>query len=176
MAKCGNHGIVIPRDPELLRRLYWDENRSMVEVAAMFGVTHRSLGRVLTEMGIPRRKRRAKGQSRWFKCIECGEPTLKIRHATNGSLYGRRCKECRRQHYNKLAREYIKTPTVATKREKYMRRWYLTGSSNPKGEAQWLTKGRHLLRNARRHLRSPPSRAAFELRNAVCELERSLRT
>ncbi len=175
MAKAGNHGIIIPRDAALLRRLYWEENRSLVEVAAMFDVTHKSLSRVFDELGIPKRKRRTKGQSRWFKCIECGEPTRKIRHATNGSLYGTRCRLCRRLHYNSLAREYVKKPRVKAQRDQYMRRWYLIGSDNPQGEAQWLTKGKALLRNARRHLRSPPSREAYELRRAVCELERSLR-
>jgi len=171
MAKAGNHGIIIPRDAGLLRRLYWTENRSLSEIGAMYGVNHKSVERAFRQLGIPRRK---PGHSRHHVCLECGAPAMKIKHAGNGSRYGRRCQECRRRHYNKLAREYVRKPAVAAKRTIYMRQWYLIGSINPQGEAQWLTKGRHLLRNARRHLRSPPSREAYELRNAVCELVRSL--
>jgi hypothetical protein len=175
MAQAGNHGRIIPRDKELLTRLYWTENRSLVEVAALFDVTHKSLSRVFIILGIPRRKRRAKGQSRWFKCIECEAPTRKIRHAGNGSLYGTRCRECRRLHYNRLAREYAKNPEVRAKQKALLRRWYLNGALNPNGELQWLNKGKALLRNARRLCLNPQSPAACDSRKRVFELERTLR-
>lgn len=172
MAKAGNHGIVIPRDADLLRRLYWTENHSLPEIGAMFDVTHKSVERVFRELGIPRR---GKGRSRKLLCA-CGQPALKIKHAGNGSFYGTRCRKCRRLHYNRLSREYVKKPEVRAKRDEYMRHWYLIGSSNPKGEAQWLTKGKHLLRNARRLLSNPQSPAASASRSMVSALARSSRT
>src|SRR6185312_5939738 len=93
MAKTGNHGQIIPRDAALLHRLYWEEKRSLPELGRMFGVTHKSVERVMDELGIPRRKRRSKEAYPDRGCIECGKPVFKVRHAKNGADYGRRCKE-----------------------------------------------------------------------------------
>lgn len=95
MALCGNHGIIVPRDRALLFDLYWTQNKTLPEIGAMFDVTHKSIERVMRDLGIPRRK---VGQSRHIDCIECGKPIVKIHHATNGSYYGKRCREHQRAH------------------------------------------------------------------------------
>lgn len=171
MARTGNHGQVIPRDADLLRRLYWVENHTLPEIGAMFGVTHKSVERVFRDLGISRRK---VGQSRRIICA-CGSPAHKAKHATNGSFYGTRCQSCRRKHYAELAREYSTKAEVKAKKRAYLRHWYLNGALNPNGELQWLNKGKILLRNARRLLVNPQSPAACESRNAALNLERTLR-
>ena len=49
---------VIPRDRELLHRLYVEEERGTPELAQRFGVAPLSVNRVLRELGIPIRKHR----------------------------------------------------------------------------------------------------------------------
>lgn len=174
--KPGNHGRIIPLNKKLLHRLYWTENRSLVEVAAIFDVNHRSLGRVFHLLGIRVRPRRTKGQSRWTRCIECGKPVAKIKHSNNGSLYGKRCKEHRRAHYARLAREEGLRPEGKERVKKQNRRSYYNGPLQPNGESQWLSRSKVLLRNTRRLLLKPNSPAACESRNAVSKLVRTLRT
>lgn len=172
----GNHGRVIPRDRELLWRLYWTENRSLVEVAAMFDVTHKSLSRVFDILDIPRRKRRTKGQSRWTKCIKCGEPVVKIIHSNNGSPYGKRCRKHQRQHFNRLAREERKDPAIAQRKRDECKRWYYEGPKNLNGESQWISMSRTLLRGAKRLIANPTSPEASRSLKAASELEKILRT
>lgn len=149
MAKVGNHGQIIPRDRALLHRLYWEEERSLIEIGELFGVTHKSVRSCMKRLGIPTRPRRTKGQGR-KRCQDCGRPAHKIRHATNGSLYGRHCAECRKQHRDGLRREYYKRPQVAANRRRSFVKWYVNGPATPTSEEQWITKGRHLLRSAKR--------------------------
>lgn len=172
----GNHGRVIPRDAALLRKLYWTENRSLVEVAALFDVTHKSLSRVFIQLGIPRRLRHAKGQSRWSRCVECGEPVVKIRHAKNGSLYGKRCRDHQRLHKNRVTAVKGKQPAVKARRKELFERWYVEGPISPQGEDQWISKSKALLRSAKRLLANPSSPRASRFRNAASAPEPTSRT
>lgn len=89
---------LLPRDPEkraaridVLRRLYVDERFTLPEIGRLFGVTHKSVERALRAHGIPRR---TPGRVRQAACCEreCQLPVYSIRHATNGYLYGKRCR------------------------------------------------------------------------------------
>lgn len=152
MAKCGNHGCIIPRDKELLRSLYWDEQKSLPDIGRIFGVTHKSIERVFRELGIRRRRRHTKGQSRFRKCVKCGDPVHKIKHRGNGSKYGKLCKKHFNEHRAHLAREYAKIPKVKKRLKRALQRWYYIGSMNPEGDLQWLNKNKIMLRNVRRLL------------------------
>lgn len=152
MARAGNHGIIIPRDKELLRSLYWDQQHSLPVLGRLFGVTHKSVERVFRELGIPRRKRHTKGQSRFRKCIKCGEPVHKIKHAGNGSKYGRLCREHWLEHRANLQKEYSKIPRVKERQKRDQKRWYYTGAIKPEDDLQWLNKNKIMLRNVRRLL------------------------
>jgi hypothetical protein len=149
MALCGNHGIIIPRDAALLRALYWDKNHSLPEIGAMFGVSHKSIERVMRELGIPRRK---VGNSRNVKCIECGAPIVKIKHAKNGSFYGRRCRTHQRTHKAKIMRERGQRPEVKQLVARQNQLNYYVGPRHIKGEKQWISQSRVLLRHAKRML------------------------
>lgn len=162
MAKAGNHGIIIPRDPELLRCMYWDEQMSLPEMARAFGVTHKSVERAMRELGI---ERRHKSHKRSFGCRVCNAPTHKIKHFGNGSWYGTLCKRHWNEHRAAIARKEARQPKVRAQRKANMQRWYHIGAINPKGEEQWLTKSKALLRTARRlaktgRLVASPSRSA----------------
>lgn len=174
MAKTGNHGQIIPRDADLLRGLYWEQNHSLPEIGAMFGVTHKSVLAVFRELDIPRR---GKGVARTLLC-KCGQPSLKVKHAGNKCMYGTKCLKCRRAHYAKLAREYAKQPTVKRKNQFYLKRWYYTGATNPKGELQWLNQNKIMLRNVRRLLLKPKasSREALRFLNVASKPDRTSRT
>lgn len=89
---------LIPRDPlkwaarvEELRHLYEVERLGVVAIGARFGVTFTSVRRALKKAGIPRRRA---GMERRATCCEegCDLPVFSVRHATNGYLYGRRCR------------------------------------------------------------------------------------
>lgn len=177
MAKVGNHGIVIPRDKELLTSLYWEQQHSLPQIARLFDVTHKSVERVFRDLGIPRRKRRVKGQSR-FRVCKCGEPVHKVKHTNNGSKYGTKCLKCRRAHYAKLAREYAKQPKVKRKTKEHLKRWYYTGAKNPEGELQWLNQNKIMLRNVRRLLLKPKasSREALRFLSEASRPDRTSRT
>lgn len=175
MARAGNHGQVIPRDRRLLWSLYWEGQHSLPSIARMYGVTHKSVERVFRQLEIPRRKRHTAGQSRFQKCVECGKPVHKIKHASNGAVYGKRCLEHHRKHYAALAKEYIATrDDVKQKRRQYMKRWYEQGPSKPKGEDQWIRKSKHLLRSVKRLLQTPTHEASASP-SVASEPERTLR-
>ncbi len=152
MAKTGNHGIIIPRDVEMLRALYWGRRLSLTEIAAIFDVGHKTVSRVFQELGIPTRPRRTKGQSRNIQCIECGHPVVKILHRNNGSLYGRRCAEHLRAYKARWARNASTTPARKAQIKKSNARAYYHGLLNPTGELQWLSQSKVMLRNVRRML------------------------
>lgn len=147
MARTGNHGQIIPRDRALLHRMYWHEEMTLVQIAEQFGVAFSSVRRVFDQLDIPRK---SGGQVKTY--CECGQPVQKIKHATNGSSYGRECKDCRRLRRNAVARAYNKRTVVAIRRAENMRQWYVEGAKNPTREDQWIRKGVHLLRSARRAL------------------------
>lgn len=172
MAKVGNHGRIIPRDRDLLHRLYWVEQHSLPSLGRMFGVGHKAMENVFRELDIPRRKRRTKGQSRWMRCALCDRPVHKIKHAGNGSSYGKLCKRHWDEHRATLARQEREKPSVKAKIKKRYRRWYEQGPVNPQGEGQWISKSRALLRTAKRLLRAP-IRAASPSRNAASRPDRT---
>lgn len=145
----GNHGRVIPRDPDLLRALYWEQAKTLPEIGVMFDVTHKSVERVFRQLGIPRRR---VGTAPARGCIECGAAVFKIKHATNGALYGRRCKEHWNKHRALLQKEDCKRPEVRERRRREMRRWYYDGPLNPREERGWIAKGRANLRATKRLL------------------------
>lgn len=169
----GNRGRVIPRDKHLLETLYWTENRSLTEVAALFDVTHKSVSRVFHILGIAVRPRRTKGQSRWRHCVECGASVVKVWHATNGSHYGKRCREHQAAHKHRLMREDGKRPEVKARRKELLERWYVEGPINPIGEDQWISKSKALLRSAKRLLLNPTSPRALKSRIAVSAREQT---
>lgn len=152
MARCGNHGQIIPRDKELLECLYWNEQKSLPEIGRIYGVTHKSVECVFRALGIERRKRHTKGQSKFKKCVKCGDPVHKIKHATNGSQYGRFCKKHFNEHRSALQKEYAKIPRVKKRLKQDLKRWYYTGAKAPEGEIQWLNQNKIMLRNVRRLL------------------------
>lgn len=89
---------LLPRKPhkrdarvEWLRLLYVDHRLTSVEIGRLFGVTHKSVLRALGRFGVERRQ---VGTSRFVTCCEpgCLLPVHKVRHTTNGSMYGRRCR------------------------------------------------------------------------------------
>lgn len=163
--KAGNHGRIIPRDEALLRDLYWTQRKTSLEIAAMFNVTHKSVLRVFRQLGIPRR---GVGKSRHDRCIECGKPVFKVRHAGNGALYGKRCKQHWNEHRAKLAKQEGQTTKGQARKRRLHARWYYEGPVNPKGESQWLNKGRAMLRRAKRTIR-----AASQSQKEESEPERS---
>lgn len=158
MAKTGNHGIIIPRNRELLHKLYWKDDLTLTMIANIFCVNHKSVLSVFRKLEIPTR---AKGISRHSKCLDCGGRIIKIKHPLTKNGYGTRCQKCRRAHYAALARNYIKLPRVKEKRKRYMDSWKLTGNRNPKGESQWINKAKHLLRTNRRLLKNPGARQSL---------------
>lgn len=165
MAKCGNHGQIIPRDRELMYRLYVVEKKTLTEMARMFGVTnHQSVGNVLRQMGFHR-----PGQGcRPLKtlCIDCGlRPPKVLKHKLTRNGTGTRCLECLRKYKAAwTARATRERPEVKRYRKEQLKRWYETGPINPKGEKQWITKAKHLLRSAKRTL---ATRVASQSRSAA---------
>lgn len=171
--KPGNHGRFIPRDRRRLRSLYWTQQKTLPEIAAMFDVTHKSVLRVFRQLGIPTRR---KGQKPIRGCVVCGAKVFKIKHAGNGAMYGRRCKRHWNEHRAKLAAEECKRPEVRERRRKELRRWYYHGPINLKGERAWLSKGKSLLRTAKRYLAKPETREAFRRQIAESAPDRTLHT
>lgn len=57
--KLVKHGDI---SPELIRRLYWDEENSSTEVSEILGIPKRSLITVMAHHGIPRRDKKAARQ------------------------------------------------------------------------------------------------------------------
>lgn len=156
MSASGNHGQMFPRDRAFLYRLYWQENMTLPEMGEMYGVTHKSILAAMRHLGIPTRPRGVKPDR---GCKKCGGPVKKIWHAGLGVFYGRLCALCRRNHYNALSRAYIKLPRVREYRRAYMKEWSVEGNRHPQTEQQWINKGRHLLRTAKRHLAAQRNRA-----------------
>lgn len=163
-------GRIIPRDKALLHRMYWVDKINLSEMGEAFGVDRCSVGVVFKKLGIPTL---GKGK-RWPKreCRNCGGPVKLVKHATNGSLYGTLCAVCRKEHRGGMAREYNNRPEVKRKRKELLKRWYVVGPIQPKEEKQWLVKGKHLLRTARRILANP-SPAASQYQKAVSGAEAS---
>lgn len=176
MAKCGNHGQIVPQNRELLHSMYWDQGMSSIEMAAHFSVEHKSVLNIMRKLGVPRRRL---GPRNSGKCLKCGEPVHKIKHAGNGASYGKLCRKHWNEHRAKLAREYGRKERVKTKKAAQLRRWYFTGAKQPEGEDSWLTKGKIMLRNNRRLLSNPQSdlnREALQLLNGASAPERSSQT
>lgn len=173
--KPGNHGIVIPRNKRLLTRLYWKEQHSLPDIARLYDVNHKSVENVFRELGIPRRKRRTKGQSRFQKCIKCGAPVYKIKHRGNGSRYGKRCLKHKREHYRNLSRIYTRREEIRLKKLQNNYQSYYRGPKRPKGEKQWLVKSKILLRNAQRLSLGKETRVASRFPKLVSTLVRNSR-
>lgn len=167
MALCGNHGIIIPRDPELLRRLYWDDGLTLPQMAARFGVTHKSVLNVMVRLGVPTR---GKGERPERKvCRDCGiKPPLIVPHklAKNGT--GTRCRDCLRAYKAKWIRiELERNPSLRIKRHADLRRWYLQGAMHPTGELSWIHKSRALLRANKRLLAEMTNHGRSKSRSAA---------
>lgn len=159
----GNHGQVIPRDRDLLHGLYWNDNKTLPEIGTIYGVGHKSVERVMRELAIPRR-RRGISPDRPCKTVGCKAPVMKIKHATNGSIYGRYCETHRRQHYTELAYEYRQRDDVKERIKQQNDRAYYSGPIKPAGEQQWISKGKVLLRNVRRLCVTPRNLEASQYR------------
>lgn len=95
---------VLPTDPAVLRQLYVTEGRTTTEIGAQYGVTETAVRRALLRAGIPRRRACSRPV---VECIEegCHAPPERRRHATNGSVYGRRCAWHQREHHRALGRD-----------------------------------------------------------------------
>lgn len=145
---AGNHGVVIPRDRELLHRMYWEQRMTTTEMARHFNVTHKSMCRAMDQVGVSRRKKGSSECKITRPCKDCGGVVVKMRHPTNGSPYGTRCAECRRKHYNALNLKYARRDRE--KRREYMKRWYYEGPINLNGESAWISTNRALLRTVKR--------------------------
>jgi predicted nucleic acid-binding Zn-ribbon protein len=151
--------------------LYWKEQRTLTELAAMFDVTHKSVHRVFEQLGITTRSKSKKINR---GCIECGKRVFLVWHAKHRVWYGRRCKSHWNKHRAALAKAEFNRPGAREKKQAHMRRWYLSGPINPKGERQWLRKSRHTLRTLKRELQKP-SLDRLALQNTASKLDRSLR-
>lgn len=90
---------------EELRKLYLKENMSTVEIARMFDTEPKSVNSALKKAGVKMRRR-----TRTLQCQEpgCHSRVKKIRHPTNGALYGTLCAVHRAQHRRELGREYTR--------------------------------------------------------------------
>lgn len=166
----GNHGIKIPRDPRLLVRLYWVEEKTLTEIGKMFNVTFTSVRRVFSDFGIPKRQKSAR---RRRKCLECDLQVKNIKHAIHGYTYGTRCEMHHRKHYTKLAFIYTQRKEIKAKKLQQNYRSYYCGPLNPKDETQWLTKSKILLRNTKRLCGQPKTLRASLSPNEVSRLVRT---
>lgn len=154
MARTGNHGIIIPRDKELLTRLYWTEERTLTEMGAMFGVNQRSVSNAMRVLGIPTRAKSSSPHQN--VCRDCrAKPVFKLPHPLTKKGTGRRCRDCQSAHRKLIAQRYQMSEHGKANRRKHYTRWYNEGPLNPNGELQWITKGKHLLRTAQRALLRP---------------------
>ena len=74
-----------------LRRLYEVDGLGVIAIARRFGVTHRTVAKRLNAIGAVMRRPGVIGATTC--CADsCKLPVWKVRHANNGSLYGRRCR------------------------------------------------------------------------------------
>jgi hypothetical protein len=91
----------VPDDFNLLFDLYITKNMTTIEIGKMFDTTHGAVRHRLKYLGIVARK---VGASRHWVCTEdgCNEPVLKIKHPTNGALYGTKCEAHYWAHRKKL--------------------------------------------------------------------------
>ncbi len=160
MAKTGNHGIVIPRDKKLLHDLYWRQQRSLPDIAKSWNVSHNSVLRVFRELDIPTRSRGISPRPLTCQTDGCAKKIHLTRHAGNRTFYGKRCLECRRSHYAKLARASRTRPEVKARIKRENQRSYYEGPHHPNGESQWLSRSKVLLRNVRRLCVAPANRKA----------------
>lgn len=76
---------------EELRRLYEVEGLGVIAIGKIFGVAHRSVAKRLHRIGV---EVRPAGPRLRTTCCEpdCSLPVHRVKHATNGSWYGKRCR------------------------------------------------------------------------------------
>lgn len=112
----------VPKDAALLRRLYWEEGMTTVEIGERYGTGHRTVIDTMENLGIPRRP--AHGPRRVKYCIVegCTEPVYKIRHRSNWSMYGRRCLNHWTEHRRHLADTYALKKRIEARPRKSKRR------------------------------------------------------
>lgn len=84
-----------PGRPELnkavLQRLYWDEGKTSIEIAAILEMSHKGVLDAMRRFEV--RRRRLGPRSKGTCCEQdCNLPIHRILHKTNGSWYGRRCR------------------------------------------------------------------------------------
>jgi hypothetical protein len=99
--------IQIPADFDLLYDLYVVKNMTTTEIGKMFSTGHGAVRHRLLDVGIKPRK---VGISRYTICVEdgCDKPVYRIQHKTNGSWYGKRCREHWKGHRKKICADYAK--------------------------------------------------------------------
>lgn len=118
------HRQLLPHAEEI-KRLYWDDGKSLWEIARMFGVTsHSAVKTAMAKAGVARRPKKNIGKK---SCIVegCVKPTHKILHAGNHSPYGRRCKQHWNEHRAAIQKEYVsKRPDQRARRIAYARAYY----------------------------------------------------
>jgi hypothetical protein len=105
MGKSGRCGRPrkLPSGPILLQ-LYVAEQWSTPEIARCYGVTDpHTVRTALLRFGVTLRRRT---NARRCSVRQCHAPVFKIRHAKNGSWYGRRCEQHWRVHRTMLSRLY----------------------------------------------------------------------
>lgn len=154
MAKPGNRGYIIPRDRDLLFRLYWIDGMTLPEIGTKYGVTHHSVLVVFDQLNIPRRD---KGPRLQPMCIDCRVVRpRKLGHKLTKNGTGTRCSECLRMYKRRSYQRVLKRKPeeIRAKRKAWYDRWYRNGAINPKGEASWIRKSKALLRSAKRALRN----------------------
>jgi hypothetical protein len=136
--------LKVPADRELLYDLYVVQKMTTVEIAVMFGTEHGAVRHRLRDVGIEPRK---PGLSRYTICIEdgCSAPVYKIKHKTNGSMYGRRCLEHWKSHRNQLRVDYFADEEVVENKKKRQRAWR---TANRQHCNQWARSARQKRKEA----------------------------
>lgn len=78
----------IPHDAELLRKMYWDDEMTLMQMARVFSCAWESVRRALEREGVTKRRHTVPTRCR---VRGCGRPVHKVLHRTIGVKYGRRC-------------------------------------------------------------------------------------
>lgn len=138
-----------PSDAELYR-LYIIEDLSAHDIVERYGGGDQSgFYKLLRKAGIEVKK------GNHIICIEdgCNEPVYRITHTNNGSKYGKRCREHKKQHYSKLSRDLQRRQRAITP-DRY-KPWQRKDDdlTDYEKETLWIVQSKKKLKEVNRYLR-----------------------